>query len=456
LKGRRSRLRSTSEPRRPRIFLGLVEIADYYAQLQAGLEELGYDAVFVNLVPHPFYRTSWRGRIPTVARLTIAALERNTRSPGAALPLRVWWRLVRSLVRLPLLLWAVATRDIFIFGFGSTFFGYRELPLLKLFGKRVVYIFHGSDSRPPYLDGAQTDPHGVVDGDALVESTRRKKRRMRTIDRWADVVVDNPLSAHLHERPLVSFLAIGIPRMTLPTTEPPVHQVVRVLHSPSHPGGKGSSAIRAAVERVRERGIPIELVELSGVAHERVLEELHGVDFVVDQLYADTAMAGFAAEAAAAGRPAIVGGYGRKAIEAGLCGRPFPPVLFCRPDDLEPTLERLATDERFRRELGLRARKFIEAEWSPRAVAQRLLDAIEGRRPEWVFDPRQISYVHGGGLTEVHARSLVRTTIERGGITALRVEDKPALEAHLVHFAETDPEEAPAGGTAEASAAADT
>jgi hypothetical protein len=429
-----------------RIFLGLIEIADFYAQLHAGLEELGYDAVFVNLTPHPFYRTDWRGHLPRVARLAVAVARRDAHSAGKWLPLRVWWRLAALVLRLPLFLWAVATHEIFIFGFGSTFFRYRELPLLRLLGKRVVYNFHGSDARPPYLDGAQTDAHDVVNGDALVESTRRKKRRVRTIERWADVVVNSPLSAHLHERPFVSAAAIGIPRTTLPVTVPPTRQVVRVLHSPSHTRAKGSDAIRAAVERLRERGVALELVELSGVAQERVLEALNDADFVIDQLYADTAMAGFAAEAAAAGRAAVVGGYGLDAIESALCGRPFPPVLFCRPEDLEAALERLATDKGLRCELGGRARDFIEREWSPRAVAERLLDAIDGLRPEWVFDPRQIRYVHGGGLTEAQARSLVRATIDRGGIAALCVGDKPALEAKLVRFAQADRQTADEGG----------
>jgi glycosyltransferase involved in cell wall biosynthesis len=438
-----------SDRRRPRIFLGLTEIADFYAQLQAGLDELGYDAVFVNLTPHPFYRTDWRGHIPRVARLAIAVAKRDAHSSGKWLPFRVLWRLVALVLRLPLLLWAVATREIFIFAYGSTFFDYRELPLLRLLGKRVVYVFHGSDARPPYLDGAQTDAQGVVDGDALVESTKRKKRHLRTIDRLADVVITGPLSAHLHERLLVSAVAIGIPRTTLRVTVPPTREVLRVLHSPSHARAKGSDAIRAAVERLRERGVPLELVELSGVAHERVLEALNDADLVIDQLYSDTAMAGFAAEAAAAGRAVVVGGYGRDAIESALCGRPFPPVLFCRPEDLERTLERVATDEGLRRDLGRRAREFIEREWSPSAVAERLLDAIDGRRPEWVFDPREIRYVHGVGLTEAQARSLVRATIDRGGVAALCVGDKPDLEAKLVQFAQADPG-ALAGGAVEA------
>jgi glycosyltransferase involved in cell wall biosynthesis len=421
--------------RRPRIFLGLQEIADYYAPLQRGLEELGYDAVLVTFGHHPFYGTVSGGRVPAVARVAMAAAEREARSVGRPRPLRTWWWFAARALRLPVLAWAIATRDTFVFGFGYSFVANMELPLLKLLRKRVVYIFHGSDARPPYLNGAVTRPDAWEKPDALVRSTRRTKRRVRRIGRWADVVVDNPLSAHFHERPIVSFLAIGTPRVASRSGPREHRDVIRVLHSPSRREAKGSDEIHATVERLRSRGLPLELVELSGVPHERVLEALEDVDIVVDQLYADVALAGFAGEAAAAGLPVVVGGYGRTEIEEALCGRPFPPVLFCHPDDLANVLERLATDAELRRDLGQSARRYVESELQPRVVAQRLVDAIDGRRPEWNFDPHRIRYVHGCGLTESTTRALVRATVEHAGPSALCVGDKPALEARLVEFA---------------------
>jgi glycosyltransferase involved in cell wall biosynthesis len=433
--------------RRPRIFIGLEEIADYYAPLRAGLEDLGYDAVLVTLKRHPFYGMVSGGRVPGVARIAMAAAHRDACSGGRPSMLRLWWWLSARFLRVPLLIWAIARCEIFVFGFASTFFLYLELPLLKLFRRRVVYIFHGSDSRPPYLNGAVSGPDAWKDPDTLVRSTRRTQRKLRLIDRWADVVVDNPLSAHLHEPPIVSFQAIGTPRVPPPNIARGRRDVLRVLHSPSHRYAKGSDTIRSAIENLRARGLSIELVELSGVPHDRVIEALAETDLVVDQLYSDVALAGFAGEAAAAGLPVIVAGYGRDEIEEALCGRPFPPIVFCRPDNLEANLERLAADEELRRELGVSARDFVERELSPRSVAQRLIDAIGGVRPEWTFDPKRITYVHGCGLTESAARTLVHATIERGGVAALCVGDKPALEARLIEFASVEPNHAGMGST---------
>jgi hypothetical protein len=88
---------------------------------------------------------------------------------------------------------------------------------------------------------------------------------------------------------------------------------------------------------------------------------------------------------------------------------------------------------------------------NPRAVAQRFMDAISGLRPEWTFDPHQITYVHGLGLAESDGRRLVRATIEHGGVSSLCVRDKPALESRLVEFAAVNPNAARAGSPADVS-----
>jgi len=418
-----------------RIFIGLQEIADYYVPLQAALEDMGHDVVLITLVRNPLFGLVAGGPVPAVARIAMAAAERDAQSVGRPLPVRLSWWVAARFLRLPVLLWAIATRDVFVFGYASTFCLHLELPLLKLLRKRVVCIFHGTDSRPPYMNGAVTTANEWEAPEELARLTRRTKRRVRKIDRWADVVIDNPLSSHFHERTVVSFLAVGIPQVLLPETPRKSRNVVRVLHCPSRRRAKGSDAIRAAVERLQARGLALELIELSGVAHDDVLDALGDVDAVVDQLYSDTALAGFAGEAAAAGLPVIVGGYGLEEIKDALCGGPLPPVLFCQPDELDATLERLVTDSEMRRELGRSARRYVESELRPSLVAQRLVDVIEGVRPDWLFDPRRISYVHGFGLAESEARMLVRATIACGGVSALCLGDKPALEARFVEFA---------------------
>ena len=61
-----------------------------------------------------------------------------------------------------------------------------------------------------------------------------------------------------------------------------------------------------ATPKHNNEGLPLEYVEIVGQPNDIVLAEIARSAFVIDQLYSDTPMAGFAAEAARLGKPAIV------------------------------------------------------------------------------------------------------------------------------------------------------
>jgi len=154
--------RSLSSPnaiRSQRIFLGFQEIAGYYAQLHQGFTELGVQSTFVNLSDHPFQYEGGEARGLTRSIKQARASRRTLRPLSLrGLCLLVW----EGWLRICLLIWAVTKFDSFILGFGSTFLQRSSLDLmvLKLFRKRVVFVFHGSDARPAYLDGSVAENAG--------------------------------------------------------------------------------------------------------------------------------------------------------------------------------------------------------------------------------------------------------------------------------------------------------
>jgi glycosyltransferase involved in cell wall biosynthesis len=425
-----------TEPALPRVFVGPIEIAGYYSGLAEALRQAGLDAVSVDLSDHLF-RYAQVGRRPWPVRAVTGTRQRLEASRPRGWRQRAWL-LVDLVARAFLLAWAVVRFDVFIFGFGETLLHRRDLPLLRLAGKRLIFVFNGSDARPTYVDGAEmADSLGRTADDAI-HLARRKKARLRQIERYADVIVSQPAFSHFFERPVVDFFRIGVPlaghgdraadgRDDLP---------IRILHSPSNPEVKGSVQIRAVVDALRAAGQPLELVELRGVPNETVRAEIREADFVIDQIYSDAPMVGFATEAAIAGRPAIVGGYAWPDLGAIYPGAAMPPVEACHPDDLAEAVLRLATDAAYRAALGERARAFVATAWAPEAIAARYLSLIRGEvRVEWLFDPRTLRYVRGVGLTEERAREILRAVIARGGREALQLADKPELEQAFVDFA---------------------
>ena len=420
--------------------MGPYDVAGYYTNLKRGFDALGVPATQIgaDIFDYEQQLTSaaW------IARMGQAVLLRNAGTLRTHRLRKFWWRFVWKLVSVPVLLWAALTHDVFILSYKPGILRYYWSRALKLLGKKVIYVFHGSNSRPDYIDGRSLAalPRNSTSSD-IQRLTKKKKDGIRRIDRHANLVVSGPAGVHFHERFSINILRIGLPFET-PQGEPPTLEkhpsLVHITHAPSHPVVKGTARIREVVERLQIQGLPIQYVEIMNQPNDVVLGELQQCDFVIDQIYSDSLMAGFTTEAAFFGKPAVVGTYATSA-DWDILQEELPPVAFCHPDHLEETVERLVLEPEYRHELGERARKFVTEEWSPRRVAERYLRLIEGDIPqEWWYDPNRIRYLHGMGISEAKARETVRAVIEIAGIEALQLSDKPELQRLFEEFASRD------------------
>ncbi|MEO8108074.1 MAG: hypothetical protein ABI720_12230, partial [Actinomycetes bacterium] len=314
-----------------RVFIGLTEVAGYFGALRRGFEQAGHETTFVDESRHRF---KYGGARTPFSTLVAAELTARNRQLTAASELeRFRWRLVSIFIRplklayrVGLLAWGLARFDIFIFGGEQSFLrGNVDLPLLQLCGKRVIWIFTGSDHRPPYLSGRSI--RATTSDSKLAEQTAAVARRVAHIERYA-LVVGHPASAQLHRRPFVRFLAIGIPawRPNLPAAIPP-DGTFRVVHCPSDPASKGSASIRRAAASASDAGA-ITYREVVDRPNAEVLEAIAEADLVVDELFSDTPMAVLATEAAVIGRPSLVGGYYARQVHRDSPPDEIPPSFF--------------------------------------------------------------------------------------------------------------------------------
>lgn len=414
-----------SIPKPTHVFLGLSEVAGYYHQLAEGLRALGLQVDHVTLRPHPFGYS--REPAPFQRRVhRLVAL--GDRSRVLRLP-------VESMVRLALLVYAITRYDSFIFGYRNSFLIGWDLPLLRLFRKRVISVFHGSDSRPPYLDPVTS--RGLSPNE-LVRATKRTWRVCRRFERWSHWIVCNPMSAHFFQRPVVIFQKVGTPTPAVDvepyrTTDTPI-----LLHAPSDLDAKGSPHIRAAITSLRRKGYRFEYIELFGRSNSEVIRAIDDSAFVIDQLYSDTTLAGFATEAAARGKASVVGGQCLQEL-FGLLGDGSDQVAeFTTQQDLETSLQHLLDNPSKAIELGRKARHFVTAEWSTVRVAERVYSLISDHpTDDWLFDPGTIECTCGM-LPQTQVNTLVASVIQVGGKQALRLSSHPRLEA-LIFMAAQHP-----------------
>jgi hypothetical protein len=424
-----------------RVFLGLTDVAGYFSSLESGLQEIGIDArlfdLSANVVGYGLDATRSRGRLRTRFVALSSAPPRTLRrfAWDSLLFLNRAVRRVRGIALLP---WAIVRFDTFILAGGGMFLDGRELPILRRLGKRVVVVFTGSDHRPPYLNGIWVRDAQVAGYRAIRDDVRSIKARVGRAEASATAIVALAASAQFHERPFAEFLRVGYPFRAPATAsvDPPAERTsaeVRILHCPTRPVEKGSARIRAAVTALQAEGFPIAYRELSGRPHADVLAALEWCDFVVDEVYSDSPMAGFSTEAAGYARPAVVAGYGAPHDGAMAQTSGMPPSLFVVPDQLETAIERLVTDASARRRLGQQANEFVTREWSPSMVAQRILRLADGERPaEWMVDPATVTYVHGWGMDSTLLVTGVHGLVAAYGESALGLDARADLRDRLL------------------------
>lgn len=423
-----------------KIFIGPTEIAGVAQGLHEGFCELGIVSEIILSVAHPFQykdtpRVWWQRIWLALGALRVSFGRDKLLRKVLSVMLHNLWGVVVLLI-------ALYRFDAFIFLFGQTFTNTRfELWMLRRLRKKIIFIYAGSESRPPFVDGGiypglPDDP--IPSAAVLQVATRRCKKRVAMQEKYADYIVCSPTTAHFLTREYINWFAMGLPKRQDNHLEytGEVGRAVKILHGPSNPLVKGSHIILQTIQGLIDDGYSIELIKLQGVSHARVLEALAYCDFVVDQVYSDTPMAALATEAAFFGKPSIVCGYFASEVGRSLRSEQIAPSLFVDPSKLKSAIKTLIEQPDVRRSLGRSAQRFVREQWGVATVAERYMQLLNGSPDEaWWSDPYSIRYVAGCGLPLERAKRMVGTLLDTYGQESFQLSDKPELQAAFVALA---------------------
>jgi glycosyltransferase involved in cell wall biosynthesis len=433
-----------------RILIAPCEIAGYYANLAKGFNEIGVYCDYITYAPHPF---GYGGETKTPFLLRLARYFDQFRGkPNRPFILKLLIASPSEILQQMWALTAIFRYDVFVLTFGRSLIrGKLDLILLRYLKKRLLVVYHGSDSRPAYIDGFIHHPFDHSKSLGIQEIRDRTHIAARSVRRFEEcgvLLIGNPFSvSQFASKKCINFLTIGLPFPAIKNRDEGYDpddftkiRPVRVLHSPSHPVSKGSKQIQLAISRLKAMNYNIDYVELSGKSHDQVIQEIIKCDFVVDQVYSDFPLAGFATEAAWFGKPAVVGGYSFEYLKSLVPTDMWPPSRICHPDEIEKAIESMIVNREERLRLGAEAQKFVREKWNAADVARRYLRIIEGDIPdEWWLDPRRVTYPEGGGQPIERSKENIRQMVEQFGVESLQLSHRPDLEQAFVEFAEIKP-----------------
>lgn len=267
----------------------------------------------------------------------------------------------------------LVNHDIFIFLSSSCLLpSYVDLPILKLFRRKIVVYFCGCDVRhfePVEEEARRLSFKYYTCKDCQRRATcslKKKVRRIKHIERYADLIFTCPDCAHLISRQY-QFLwnPVNVDSVMYHNRlncEQPL-----IIHAPSAPYKKGTSYVLDAIDRLRKDGYQFEFQLLQGISNVEVREILSRADICIDQLMS-RGYGVFAVESMAAGC-AVLGSVSKEYMD-------YPgelPIIPTDPDNIYENLKMLLNNSKLCHELGRKGREYQEKYHNPRKIANNII-----------------------------------------------------------------------------------
>lgn len=414
-----------------RIFLGTQEIAGMMERLNNAYHKMGIESDFYCMEKYAF--TPENASKLNMKILKKYQIHTDKRIRATKEYERNWWYFLQMWDIIHIFFHVLFRYDSFIYIFGHGMFFYNkylskveelEFFILKMFHKKMIMWLCGSDSRAPYCDGAIY----FRKVERLYLEVQKKSKRIKMLEKYM-LLIDYPASSHFHTKPYLIYNCIGVPiddeeRVYV---NKKANNKVTILHAPSSQKAKGTDAIRSILKEIQGEGYDFNYIEVSGLPHNIVLEKIAMSDIVIDQLYCDTPMAGFATEAAINGIPAIVGGYYAEVYKKVL-PEPIAPTIYCTPEELKEKIIYLLEHEAERDKIGNDEKTYVENNCLSSIVAEKFLKIFHGSYPEeWIMNPYKNDYIWGLGLEKKFVINEIVRLIDHYGTDALCLDKNSIL-----------------------------
>ena len=387
---------------KPRIFIGLMNIASQLGDFKNAFEELGCTVSIGviqksgnNIIQEKNYDYVFLPSAPkSLCHIPIPQNKIN----HYILATR---RLVVNYRRIPSEI--IKNHDVFIFIWSSFDRYFRDYQRLAEMGKKVVVIFCGDDARWPAgvnqefaLLGKPLLPyHGKhrsflgrqihVNGYNLTLSGLKKHlEAIRQAEKHAHVIFSKREQAQLQLRPFYHF-TMNVPVKQIPYRTEQRAECPIVVHAPSNPAIKGTQYVMEAFERLRSEGIAFQAEIIQNIPNTQALEIYRNSDIVIDQLLIPGG-GKLASEALAAGC-VVLSRMDYQTYDQGLdlsnC-----PIIDVNPDTIFQVLKETILNVELRRNLSKLGRPFVEKNWDTKVFCNRILTTLEDKPIPFDFTPR--------------------------------------------------------------------
>ncbi len=254
--------------------------------------------------------------------------------------------------------------------------GFKDIRILRFFGKKTMVIFTGCDARIPemvkHIDWNPCAQCPIDYQKSVNCDIPRKKMMIPLIEKWFQFIVSPDMYAGFLKKkhfPIFFPRVINNFKPVYPDLSP--LSTIRILHAPTNDHYKGTKYIRSAIYQLKEKYDNILFNEVKGLSIIELYKAIEKCDLVIDQM---------------------LGGYGMLGVESMAMGKPvianmnpemfndyehFCPVINANPDTLFNVLESIIINPAQLHEIGIKSRKFVEKYHDASIVAEELFRILE-------------------------------------------------------------------------------
>lgn len=251
-------------------------------------------------------------------------------------------------------IWSLFHYDIFHFFWGISLWSFwrfylLDLPVLKLFGKKVIVHFRGLDVVDiKYFDYLREKARG---NKSIVSPPISRKDQIKRLKKWkkyADLILVSEPDLHfVSEKSILSPQVIDTKYWSASRLPKSVDDgIIRVAHAPTSRRKKGTDFIEEAIAELKAEGLNIELVLAENLPHDKIKELYEMCDIGIDQV--------------------LYGWHGKVSVEMMSLGlpvicnieekyrqyRPDLPIIHGDPNNLKEVIKQLVMDNKLRNEIG--------------------------------------------------------------------------------------------------------
>lgn len=414
-----------------RYFFGGYDAAGYMLKLSNSMIEKGNKVRYKNL-GEDRYDYSKKGKLHSEIKVKARTKERR----------RYFTKIINFINLLLYRIWVITNEinrsDVFIITGYQGIINFHELVLLKLLGKKIIIIFLGSDARPPYLSGKHLDDrNGIFDSNQIMLESKNIKKRIKRVEKYADIIVNNPATSQFFERECIDFLYLGfpLPKINEEKNEYEDKKTIRVLHAPSRPVAKGSNEFSRIIEKLQKNGHEIEYKTIVNMPNWQLMKEIAKCDLILDELYSDMPIATFGVEASLLAKPVIVGTYFKEYIEKFTASDIVPPTLFVNPRDAESEITKIINNKSELKKIGKLQQKFVNENYNPDKIVEKIKKMVSGEvDKKYYYNPKEIEYILGWGVSNIELRKQLKKYIKDVGEKNLYLEHNKKIGEKITKF----------------------